>query len=100
MKVKYIMSLVLVKPRNEHERIMMAYSLSCWIVFRLRDDFSWLVGGNSKYYKSFRWDSSSLNRQKSYAKQWHRPPEFQVDDKVFLRVSPTRAVMRLWNKGK
>ena len=89
------MSLVLVKLRNEHERIMMAYSLSCWIVFRLRDHFIWLVGGNSKYYKSLRWDSSSLNRQKSYASKWHRPLEFQVDDNVFLRVSPTRAIMRL-----
>ena len=45
------MSLVLVKPRNEHKKIIKAYS---WLAEKcsLRDDYSWLVGGNSKYYKS------------------------------------------------
>ena len=32
--------------------------------------------------------------------KWHRPIEFQVDDKVFLRVSPTRALKRFLKKGK
>ena len=41
-----------------------------------------------------------MDRKNSYANQWHRPIKFQDDDKVFLRVSPTRAIMRLQKKGK
>ena len=41
-----------------------------------------------------------MNRQKSYANWWHRAIEFEVDDKVFFRVSPTRAIMRFWKKAK
>ena len=69
--------------------------------------------------------ASSLIRLKSYAKQWHRPIEFQARDKgeyfdqtkelckqwdrpiefhvrdnMFLRVSPTRRVNRFGKKGK
>ena len=40
------------------------------------------------------------DRQKSYANQCRRPLEFQDGDKVFLRVSPTRGVMRFGKKGK
>ncbi|XP_057519146.1 uncharacterized protein LOC130799886 [Amaranthus tricolor] len=43
---------------------------------------------------------AAQDRQKSYADQRRRPLEFQVGDKVFLRVSPTRGVMRFGKKGK
>ena len=43
-------------------------------------------------------DPSSLNRQKSYANQWHRPTKFQVRDKVFLCVSLSRGVMRIGSR--
>ncbi|XXG42305.1 hypothetical protein AAC387_Pa01g2620 [Persea americana] len=40
------------------------------------------------------------NRQKSYADPKRRDLEFQVGDKVFLKVSPTRGTMRFGQKGK
>ena len=40
------------------------------------------------------------DRQKSYADERRRPLEFQVGDKVFLRVSPARGVMGFGRKGK
>ena len=40
------------------------------------------------------------SRQKSYADEGRRELEFQVDDWVFLRVSPTKGVMRFGKKGK
>ncbi|XP_057550555.1 uncharacterized protein LOC130828607 [Amaranthus tricolor] len=40
------------------------------------------------------------DRQKSYVDQRRRPLEFQVGDKVFLRVSPTIGVMRFGRKVK
>ena len=43
---------------------------------------------------------ASQNRQKSYADKRRRPLEFQVGDKVFLKVSPMRGVMRFGKKGK
>ena len=43
---------------------------------------------------------AAQDRQKSYADQRRRPLELRVGDKVFLRVSPTRGVMRFGKKGK
>ncbi|WMV32627.1 hypothetical protein MTR67_026012 [Solanum verrucosum] len=40
------------------------------------------------------------SRQKSYADVCHRDIEFQVDDWVFLKVSPMKGVMRFGRKGK
>ena len=40
------------------------------------------------------------SRQKSYADKRRRPLEFQVGDKVFLKVSPTRGVKRFGVRGK
>ena len=39
------------------------------------------------------------SRQKSYADVRRRELEFQVDDWVFLKVSPMKGVMRLTRKG-
>ncbi|XP_070054235.1 uncharacterized protein [Nicotiana tomentosiformis] len=39
-------------------------------------------------------------RQKSYADNRRRDLEFQVDDLVFLKVSPMKGIMRYGNKGK
>ena len=40
------------------------------------------------------------DRQKSYVDQHRREMEYQVGEKVFLRVSPWKGVMRFGNKGK
>ena len=42
----------------------------------------------------------SRDRQKSYADKRRRPLEFQVGDKVFLKVSLMRGVVRFRQKGK
>jgi hypothetical protein len=44
--------------------------------------------------------SAAQNRQKSYTDKRKRPLEFEVGDRVFLKVSPMREVMRFGKKGK
>ena len=43
---------------------------------------------------------TAQSRQKSYADNRLRDLEFQVGDHVFLKVSPTKGVMRFGKKGK
>ena len=43
---------------------------------------------------------TAQSRQKSYADVRRRELEFQVDDWVFLKVSPMKEVMIFGNKGK
>ena len=43
---------------------------------------------------------AAQDRQKSYADIRRRDLEFEVGDKVFLKVSPTKGVMRFNQKGK
>ena len=43
---------------------------------------------------------TAQSRQKSYAKKWRRPLEFEVGDHVFLKVMPKRKVVRFSKKGK
>ncbi|GKF50832.1 hypothetical protein Tco_0147299, partial [Tanacetum coccineum] len=40
------------------------------------------------------------DRQKSYADMRHKPLEFQVDDRVMLKVSPRKGVIRFGKRGK
>ncbi|GJW85767.1 hypothetical protein Tco_0158912 [Tanacetum coccineum] len=40
------------------------------------------------------------DRQKSYADLKHKPMEFQVGDKVMLKVSPWKWVVRFGKRGK
>nr|GFD49065.1 putative reverse transcriptase domain-containing protein [Tanacetum cinerariifolium] len=40
------------------------------------------------------------DRQKSYADLKHKPMEFQVRDKVMLKVSPWKGVVRFGKRGK
>nr|GEZ90410.1 putative reverse transcriptase domain-containing protein [Tanacetum cinerariifolium] len=40
------------------------------------------------------------DRQKSYANIRHKPLEFQVDDRVMLKVSPWKGVVRFGKRGK
>ena len=40
------------------------------------------------------------DRQKSYADQHRKEMEYQIGDKVFLKVSPWKGVLRFGNKGK
>ena len=43
---------------------------------------------------------SAMDRQKSYIYQHRREMEYEVREKVFLRVSPWKGVMRFGKKGK
>jgi ribosomal protein L21E len=43
---------------------------------------------------------AAQSRQKSYADNRRRELEFEVGDKVFIRISPMRGVMRFGKKGK
>ena len=43
---------------------------------------------------------AALDRQKSYADLKQKEIEFQVRDKVFLKVSPWKKVLRFGRKGK
>ena len=43
---------------------------------------------------------TARDRQKSYADNRRKPLEFQVGDKVLLKVSPWKGVVRFGKKGK
>nr|GEV38909.1 putative reverse transcriptase domain-containing protein [Tanacetum cinerariifolium] len=43
---------------------------------------------------------ASRKQQKSYADKRHKPLEFQVEDKVMLKVSPWKGVIRFGKRGK
>nr|GFB88616.1 putative reverse transcriptase domain-containing protein [Tanacetum cinerariifolium] len=43
---------------------------------------------------------AARDRQKSYADVRHKPLEFQVGDKVILKVSPWKGVVRFGKRGK
>lgn len=43
---------------------------------------------------------TAQSRQKSYADRRRRPLEFEVGDKVFLKISPARGITRFRKKGK
>lgn len=43
---------------------------------------------------------AAQDRQKSYADKKHRDVNFNVEDKVFLKVSPWKGIMRFGKKGK
>ncbi|GJZ22753.1 putative reverse transcriptase domain-containing protein [Tanacetum coccineum] len=45
-------------------------------------------------------DARARDRQKSYADLKHKPMEFQVGDKVMLKVSPWKGVVRFGKRGK
>ena len=46
------------------------------------------------------WLKIAQDRQKSYADKRRRPLEFQVGDKVMLKISPWRGVVRFGKRGK
>ncbi|XP_021770729.1 uncharacterized protein LOC110734911 [Chenopodium quinoa] len=50
--------------------------------------------------KKVREIQAAQDRQKSYADLKRRVEEFEVGDKVLLKVSPMKGVMRFGNKGK
>nr|GFC23738.1 putative reverse transcriptase domain-containing protein [Tanacetum cinerariifolium] len=43
---------------------------------------------------------AARDRQKSYADLKHKPMEFQVGDKVMLKVSPWKGVVRFGKRWK
>ncbi|GKF35436.1 putative reverse transcriptase domain-containing protein [Tanacetum coccineum] len=43
---------------------------------------------------------AARDRQKSYADNKHKPLEFEVGDRVMLKVSPWKGVVRFGKKGK
>ena len=42
----------------------------------------------------------AIDRQKSYADMERKDIQYEVDEKVFLKVSPWKKVMRFGKKGK
>ncbi|KAL8243428.1 hypothetical protein R6Q59_009686 [Mikania micrantha] len=44
--------------------------------------------------------AAARDRQKSYADKRRKPLEFQVGDKVLLKVSPWKGVIRFGKRGK
>ncbi|WMV38029.1 hypothetical protein MTR67_031414 [Solanum verrucosum] len=46
------------------------------------------------------WLRTAQSRHQSYADRRRRPLKFAVGDRVFLRVSPMKGVMRFWRRGK
>ncbi|GJR23236.1 reverse transcriptase domain-containing protein [Tanacetum coccineum] len=43
---------------------------------------------------------TARDRQKSYVDNRHKPLEFEVGDRVILKVSPWKGVIHFWKKGK
>nr|GFD44073.1 putative reverse transcriptase domain-containing protein [Tanacetum cinerariifolium] len=43
---------------------------------------------------------AARSRQKSYADVWRKPLEFEVGDRVMLKVSPWKGVIRFRKRGK
>nr|GFD37156.1 putative reverse transcriptase domain-containing protein [Tanacetum cinerariifolium] len=43
---------------------------------------------------------AARDRQKSYADMKRKPMEFQVGDKIMLKVSPWKGVIRFGKRGK
>lgn len=54
--------------------------------------------------KKIQWIHDRLHivqsRQKNYADTWRKNLEFEVEDKIFLQISPTKGVLRFGKKGK
>ncbi|GJZ83827.1 putative reverse transcriptase domain-containing protein [Tanacetum coccineum] len=48
----------------------------------------------------FSYDNTARDRQKSYADRRRKPLEFEVGDKVILKVSPWKGVIRFDKRGK
>ncbi|GJZ94949.1 putative reverse transcriptase domain-containing protein [Tanacetum coccineum] len=62
---------------------------------------------NNSYHASIKaahseplWMQAARDRQKSYADLKRKPMEFQVGDKVMLKVSPWKGVVRFGKRGK
>nr|GEW64459.1 putative reverse transcriptase domain-containing protein [Tanacetum cinerariifolium] len=53
---------------------------------------------NSSYHMSIRKSSKRRDRQKSYADNKRKPLEFEVGDRVLLKVSPWKGVIRFGTK--
>ncbi|GJS78255.1 hypothetical protein Tco_0728136 [Tanacetum coccineum] len=53
-----------------------------------------------KSSRSTQRNEAARDRQKSYADLKHKPMEFQVGDKVMLKVSPWKGVVRFGKRGK
>ncbi|GJV94777.1 putative reverse transcriptase domain-containing protein [Tanacetum coccineum] len=57
-------------------------------------------GTTEKIFKIRDRMQAARDRQKSYADKRHRPLEFEVEDKVMLKVAPWKGVMRFGKRGK
>ncbi|GJY46788.1 putative reverse transcriptase domain-containing protein [Tanacetum coccineum] len=51
-------------------------------------------------FESTKGSKAARDHQKSYADNRHKPLEFEVGDRVMLKVSPWKGVVRFRNKGK
>ncbi|GJS32548.1 hypothetical protein Tco_0530930 [Tanacetum coccineum] len=70
-----------------------------WQVHTLGPEFSARNNGRESF-KSRKRIQAAADRQKSYADLKRKPMKFQVGDKVMLKVSPWKGVVRFGKRGK
>ncbi|GJZ32816.1 putative reverse transcriptase domain-containing protein [Tanacetum coccineum] len=74
------------------------YVSKCLTCLKMRDDYQRYQA--TKDNKHLRHDLGNRDDQKDYANVRHKPLEFQVGDKVMLKVSPWKGVMHFGKRGK
>ncbi|KAJ9539281.1 hypothetical protein OSB04_032014 [Centaurea solstitialis] len=71
---------------------------------KCRSPLNWLKVGESRLFRpdivQETTDKIKLDRQKNYADNRRKPLEFQVGDRVLLKVSPWKGLIRFGKKGK
>ncbi|GKF10150.1 hypothetical protein Tco_0048076 [Tanacetum coccineum] len=74
-------------------------SITCVLGRSWRSSTDW-SGIDPRNNEKDRQAENSLNRQKSYADLKRKPMEFEVGDRVMLKVSPWKGVVRFGKRGK
>nr|GEY23371.1 putative reverse transcriptase domain, ribonuclease H-like domain, aspartic peptidase domain protein [Tanacetum cinerariifolium] len=67
---------------------------------RCRSPVCWTQETTEKIVQIKQRKQAARDRQKSYVDLNHKPMEFQVEDKVMLKVSPWKGVVRFGKQGK
>ena len=55
---------------------------------------------SEKVHMTRNWLKAAYSQQKSYANHRRRVLVFEEDDKVYLKISPMKGVVRIGKKGK
>nr|GEW84914.1 putative reverse transcriptase domain-containing protein [Tanacetum cinerariifolium] len=70
------------------------------MVYRCQSFHTVMVDSRHTYGKLFMRLKTARSRQKSYADKRRKPLKLRVGDRVLLKVSPWKGVVRFGNKGK